>query len=115
MDTIFDLLWGIAAAIGKAYKRNAERIAREQARLQALPAARGGAARAAAPGPPPALAAERPRRATQPAARVTDPPDFPAIPERRLIEGLFTEPRTVAAAVVAAEILGPPIALRGWR
>jgi len=36
----------------------------------------------------------------------------PVPPKHVLVEGLFTTPQSLAAAVVASEILQPPVALR---
>jgi hypothetical protein len=63
--------------------------------------------------PPPPITVRLPARtpaSPRPAARLTPP--AATVPEAPLVAALFTSPRSLAAAMVASEILQPPVALR---
>jgi len=62
---------------------------------------------------PPPITVRLPARtpaSPRPAARLTPP--AATVPEAPLVAALFTSPRSLAAAMVASEILQPPVALR---
>jgi hypothetical protein len=65
------------------------------------------------PAPPPQVTAG-PRSRTPAAKRPAAPISAPGgtSPEVPLVRALFATPQTLGAAFVAAEILGPPVALR---
>ena len=121
------LLRSISAALDAFLTRVDERrAAATQTMRDAL------AARAAAPGPAPTVpGAPRPRRpGTAPAqsssaklpprsapgptvTNVVRPlPDGPSRTEAGIVRGIFSNPQSLAAAFIAAEILAQPLALR---
>jgi hypothetical protein len=108
---------GLIEAIVKAFAQRATDEARPPARPGETPAplpvraadpARAAVLRTAAHSVGSPLDPSRPRSAGPPAAAA----DEAARAEGNLVRGLFATPQTVAAALIAAEILAPPVALR---
>ncbi|GAC1540106.1 MAG: hypothetical protein NVS2B17_16040 [Candidatus Velthaea sp.] len=118
---LFEILVAIFARFAEGAKKERERQAERTAQMRAQYA---GTLQGAATDVPPALptpplppaqpALEMPprTRATQPVIRRVDVPESPQQQERRLVEDLFVSPRSLAAAVIASEIIRPPVSLR---
>ncbi|MFN2459911.1 MAG: hypothetical protein ABR591_04420 [Candidatus Velthaea sp.] len=120
---IWEVIGYIMQALGNASKASRER--RDERRTavrgqltQALELLRARAGDAAG-APPPAAAAPTPR-APAPVAAPVAPVRAPAVPPPLVVPvpaplpvaRLFMGPQTVAAAIIAAEVLGPPVAFR---
>jgi len=104
----------VLPAIAAIKKAADKRALRQKAMLaQFAPGAAQLRAEAASPIMPPVMV-RQPVHPARPEPVIAVPDVSETLPqaETRLIEGLFSEPRSLVAAFVASEILGPPVAFR---
>jgi hypothetical protein len=109
--TLAGLLLPAAVAIKKAAGKRA--VSQRAMLSQFAPSTTQLRAQADTPVMPPVIA-RKPVQAEQRKPATVVPSALEAAPqeETRLIEGLFSQPRSLVAAFVASEILGPPVAFR---
>jgi hypothetical protein len=111
-------LIGIIAAIKKAADKNAKKNAVPAPIDQALAQVNARAASAVAVAPrqvpimPPVIPPSAPARARPVTTAGFGAAQPTPSAEGLLVSGLFTQPRSLVAAFVASEILGPPVAFR---
>jgi len=116
MDVLFELLGSMFKALFTTQAPGADGPLQRLRELQ-VEDARELAEQTAPPASPIPIVVQPggARRTTQPVARAVESLDSletPVQAERRLIEELFSTPRSLAAAFIAAEILQPPVTLR---